>query len=143
MGYTVKQIKVQDLDNTLLRFIYNALTSLTKRNGLKYDIGAMPIKHITQNHIVLVCYRDETPIGFMIGLLNTIIFDINLTALSQLVLYAEQPKATYALLKQFIDIGKQRANYISMCVGHLTNIKESSLLKLGFIKSDTEYRMEV
>lgn len=144
MTYTVKQIKTTDLNGVLLRFIADNADYLNRLYGNKYNwASGFPLKHAITNHLVLVCYRGEEPVGFMFGSLRPSLFDICKTVLRQEVLFAKYPRATLALLSYFIDFGKLRANYIITCIGKHTNIKSASLQKLGFTKMQEMYSMEV
>ena len=143
MAYIVKQIKSEELSISIQRFIYKSLIELKALNNYKYNVDNMPIKSIADKQLLLVCFRGEDPVGFMIGTKGNIPFDPTLTVISQLVLYSKFPKASHLLIGNFIDFGKRNANYISMCVGKFTNLKESSLKKLGFSKGDVEFFMEI
>ena len=144
VAYTVKQITVKDLTGVLLRFIADTGDHLNRVYGDKFDWShGFPLRYTIEKHIFLVCYRDQEPIGFMIGTLNPMLFDINKSMLRQETLYAKYPRATVELLRYFIDLGKVRANDVVVCIGNKTNLKPASLVKLGFTKTEEWYRLEV
>ena len=144
MAYTVKQITLNDLSGILLRFIADNADKLNAIYGNKFDWAhGFPLKYCVKNHVVLVCYRDSEPIGFMLGSMNPMLFDIKKTVLRQEILYAKYPKATIELLRYFIDLGRLRANHVITCIGKHTNIKPRSLEKLGFTKMEEWFEMEV
>lgn len=144
MAYKVKQIKVYDLDPVLLRFIVDNGDHLNRIYGDKFNWSTgFPLKYFISNHLFLVCYKDENPVGFMLGSLQPMIFDINRVMLRQETLFAKNPRATIALMSYFIDFGKLRANYIVTNIGKHTNFKPASLEKLGFTKLQETYSMEV
>lgn len=144
MGYIVKQITVKDLTGVLLRFIADSGDRLNSLYGNKFNWAqGFPLKHIIEKHVFLVCYRGDEPVGFMVGTLSPMVFDISKTVLRQETLFAKYPKASVELLRYFIDLGKLRANHVIMCVGKHTNIKPRSLEKLGFTKMEELFEMEV
>lgn len=142
MAYIVKKM-TPEISPDVLAYIRDRLQYLNKLNSFKYDVDKMPLGYLINKHVVLVCFKNEQPVGFMIAMLNNSVFDITIKNLTQLVLYSDKPKATHMLVMEFIDFGKRNANYVAMSIGKFTNIKESSLVKLGFTKGDSEYLMEV
>lgn len=144
MAYTVKQIGSTDITPTLLEFIAIHATRLNEMYGNKFNwMTGFPLRHIIEKHVFLVCYKDEMPVGFMIATIQPMVFDINKTVLRQELLFGEHPKATYELLRYFIDLGKLKANHVITCIGAKTNIKPESLRRLGFTKLEELYRLEV
>ena len=144
MAYIVKQITVADLDETLVQFIIDNGDALNALYGHQFNWRCgFPLKYAIEKHVVLVAYKDNTPIGFMVGSIGPTIFDIDKTVLRQEVLFAKHPKATRELLRYFIDLGRTQANYIISCIGKHTNIKPRSLENLGFAKLEELYRLEV
>jgi hypothetical protein len=144
MTCTVKQITTDDLDLVLLRFIADNADRLNNLYGGRFDwYNGFPLKHAVENHVVLVAYQDEEPVGVMFAYLGDCMFDMNKTVLRQELLFAKSPRVTVALLRYFIDFGKLRANYVIACIGKHTNFKTTSLEKLGFTKLEELYIMEV
>jgi len=144
VAYIVKQIGIKDLNGLLLRFIADNGDQLNAMYGNKFNWSTgFPLRYTIEKHVFLVCYRNQEPVGFMIATLQPMIFDITKTVLRQETLFAKYPKATYELLRYFIDLGKLRANHVITCIGAKTNIKPESLRRLGFTKLEEWYRLEV
>lgn len=144
MAYIVKQLAVADLTGRVLRFIADNGDMLNNVYGNRFNwTTGFPLRHAIEKHLVLVCFREDEPVGFMFGSLQSCLFDINKTVLRQEVLFAKYPKATMELLSYFIDFGRLRANYVITCIGKHTNFKPASLEKLGFTKLDELFIMEV
>ena len=96
------------------------------------------------NHYFAICYDKTRPIGMMIGRLKTNIFDANVIFLTQITLYAiPGTTAAYYLMNDFIDFGKNNANYIISTINTSTNIKGRSLERLGFKETERVFRLEV
>ena len=144
MAYTVKQLTVSDLNLQVLEFISQAFEFVNDTYGNRYNWETgFPLKYMVENHVFLICFKGDEPVGLMLGTLTPMVFDVHKKTLAQEVLYAKYPKATYQLLRYFIDIGHLKANSIIATIGTKTNIKPTSLEKLGFVKTDELYRMEV
>lgn len=144
MAYTVRKLEVKDLKNALiLRFIADSGDRLNRVYGDKYEWShRFPLKYTVENHLFLMCFKGDEPVGLMVGTIQPAIFDINRTVLRQETLFGKYPKATIELLRYFIDFGKVNANLILTNIGEHTNLKPASLEKLGFTKLETLYSME-
>lgn len=124
------------------------MASAGKRAAEMYD-GVLDwrkfkIDRYIRNHRVMVCYRDDRPVGVMLSRLYRTLLDPEKTVLFQDFLFAEPgTRAAKLLLDEFVDFGKTHANHVISTIGLKTNIKRSSLEKLGFLKLEERYRMEV
>lgn len=119
----------------------NELNSLY---GTNYDFSRFPLNVVEKHHYFRVCLKDDKPVGFIIATIGQHMFDYNIKILSQQLMFAETgTKAGYLLMQDFIDFGKLHSNHIITMIADYTNIKEKSLVKLGFKKLETAYRMEI
>lgn len=143
MAYTVKRLTLQDLDPVMLRFMADSADHLNMIYGNIYNWHNFPVKYAVEKQVVLACFSGTNPVGFLLGSLQTSIFDYDTTILKQQVLFAKHPRASVALLRYFIDFGRLNANHVITQIGEHTNLKPESLEKLGFTKVDVVYRMEV
>lgn len=148
--YTIKRLTLADIDDKnpdnykLWIFIRNAGVTLNGLYGKRYDWNNFPVPLIVKDHYFAVCFKDDEPVGLMVGTLTKSIFDQNIKILRQITQFAVPgSQAAYWLMKDFIDFGKVNANHILTNIGAKTNIKPRSLEKLGFSELETLYRMEI
>ena len=112
--------------------------------GDKFNWKKFNIVEFAQRHRIMICRRNDEPIGFMLSRLGPSVFDPDFIILSQTLLYGEPgTRAAYLLMQDFIDFGKKNANHIITVLNTKTNIKRQSLEKLGFVKCEEQYRIEV
>ena len=140
----VCRIKSTDLNHELEQFIVKSCKELKRIYGKTYDLSHFPFEELMDNHYFAICYGKTGPVGMMIGRLKTNIFDANVIFLTQITLYAVPgTKAAYYLMNDFIDFGKNNANYIISTINTQTNIKGRSLERLGFKETERVFRLEV
>lgn len=141
MGYTIREIKSAVELSEYSHFCLNAAFELKKQ----YDSKFNPIDFtFSKGHRLTICFKDGSPVGFMLARLSVSIFDPNVKILLQDLLYAKSgSRAAKLLLDDFIDFGKRNANHIITMIAENTNIKERSFERLGFKKIETLYRLEV
>lgn len=144
MALTVRRINVKDLENgILIRWMADRFYKLNEMYGDKYDLNNFPLKHAVDREYWFVCFHDNRPVGFLFATLRPSIWDITRLVLRQESLYADNPRATAELIRYFIDFGRIHANDVIMCIAERTNLKGTSLEKMGFSKMQTMYRLEV
>lgn len=143
MKYIIKRIGTGDLDPKLIQFIGEAGKKLNQQYDQNYDYNHFPIREFVKKHYLCVCYRDGSPVGFLAASLFSSFFDSKCRILYQNLLYSlPNTRATYFLLRDFIDFGRLHANHIITVIAEKSNIKPQSLIKLGFKKLEESYRME-
>ena len=140
----VRQLVVEDLDTIeILEFILFGSNTMNKKYGGIYDWSRFPITKAVRERRVMMCFRKNKPVGFMVSTLSGHLFDPTIILLKQNVLFAlPNTRAAFHLVEDFIDFGKANANHIIASIGTETNIKSKSLEKLGFKKLEEHYRME-
>lgn len=144
MKYEVKVIRAHDLTDEVVAFIYEGLKEGIKVYGDKFDVSGFRIVRFAEEHRLTVCFRDDVPVGFMMGCLSKSFFDENVIAFRQMALWSlPKTRGAYLLLKDFIDFGKVNANHIICTIGTKTNIKPATLGKMGFEQLEVFYRMEI
>lgn len=148
--YTIKRLTMADIDSNnpanlkLWKFIQSTGGALNGLYGERYDWNNFPVPDVVRDHYLSICYRDDEPVGLMVGTLTGSIFDQKIKILRQITQYAVPgTQAAYWLMQDFIDFGKVNANHILTNIGARTNIKPRSLEKLGFSELETLYRMEI
>ena len=147
-NYCVKVAKSGDLTPSVMRMIYDMGVSFYGSNPhpLFGKWKYFPFKKVAdrKDFLILLCYRDEEPVGFLIASRGCAFWNDELRVLRQETLQARPgTRAAYHLMKHFIDIGKASADHVITMIGQRTNIKPSSLKKLGFSELEILYSMEV
>jgi hypothetical protein len=145
MIYTTESIQVEDIDKKLAAYLKTNLDNLRQHDGKKYLYDQFDLRTYLKNKgRLVVCRRNDEPVGFMIYRLCEGLFPPFPKVLMQDLLSC-QPKsrAAYHLMKEFIDFGRANTDHIITMIGHNTNIKRRSLERLGFVKADELYRIEV
>lgn len=142
-SYKIKRLDASITEQEFLDFMEmgRAANAVT---GDRYNWDEFPLGHYLRHHYVALCYFNGVVSGIMVGQLMPAAFDNSIKILKQLVLRSVTgQKTAYLLLKDFIDFGKNNANDIITNINSKTNIKESSLAKLGFKPLEMQYRLEV
>lgn len=143
-NYRVEVVK--DLEPRVLRMMYDFGVS-SHRSGKKYEgWKKLPFKKMAASpqFLFLVCYRGNEPVGILIAQRGPGLWNPDVRTLRQETLQAKAgTRAAYYLLQRFIDIGRASADHIITMIGPHTNIKPSSLKKLGFSELEILYSMEV
>lgn len=113
------------------------------------------LRNLIDQHVVFVAEREEygedhkstRTIGFIGGYFIHHPFNPTVKMLSELFWWVDEEYrgcgAGGKLLRQFIHVGQAAAHWIVFGLSTNTPVKESSLLKLGFKKSETSYLMEI
>ena len=133
VDYIVKRIT--DYDAKILKYILESGLEISKIYGDKFNWLNFKINQVLKEHYVWLCLDSKEELkGIMIATLSPCFWDPSLKMLRQELIYTSNPIATAELIRYFIDFGRNNANHVIMCIGEKTNIKESSLNKLGFDK---------
>lgn len=144
MTYTTKRMTIESFTEVEQLFLIEASCKLNKAYGNKYNWTDFKIHEFIKTQYLNICYRDQIPVGLMAASLFRSFFDPECIILKQNLLYSKPgSRAAYWLMKDFIDFGKANANHVITMIGSESNIKPSSLEKLGFEKLEELYRLEV
>lgn len=104
-------------------------------------VNRISFLNIIVNEHLFMCFKDQEPVGFLYATARSSIFTNDVKVLTQHALYANAgTKAAYLLLKHFLDFGKLNADHVITMINPHTNIKPSSLEKMGFKELETLYR---
>ena len=144
MTYTIKVV-VYPPPQELVDFLACETPRINGLFGDRYDLTKTDLEKIFKNYMCLYCTRDDEVTGILISYLGSSPFDESVKILRQVIFYVkeESGRTAYHLFKKFIDIGRLQANYIITTLASQTNIKPSTLERLGFNKLETLYRLEV
>lgn len=146
MSYIVTKLKSADeiySNEKLGRFVIARANAINEKYEFKFNgWWDFPFEeYLSRGNLILVCWKGDEPVGILAATLtNNLITGKKM--LFQDHLSSVSPKATYLLLKEFIDFGKRNAKTIITCVGKNTNLKPKSLEKLGFEYMETLYSLE-
>lgn len=142
VGYIVETVKDVYKDEKLITFLKEHGPILNERFGSRYDLRnfSLPL-FLAKGGRMTLCRKGDEVFGVMLMSLGSPLWDYKVRYLRQEVLYTTRPKATHALFNEFIDYGRLNADDIITCINPLTNIKPSTVEKMGFEKLETTYRM--
>lgn len=144
--YTIEQLTDKTLCNKDVReYIFEVAPKLSEMFENKLDFRNCPVVDLVQKGIFLVCRRNGEIRGHMICYVFTSPLDVKVKILYQLSFHVkpDSGRTAYHLFQKFIDIGKDRANHIITMLTTHTNIKPSTLERMGFKELETLYRMEI
>lgn len=146
MEYTIERLTDYEAtvkDKELIYFFYNAGVKLSAMHDNKLDWSFFNLAQYITHHRFMLCRRDGKPVGIHLSKLTRASLDSTKIILFQDLLYTlPNTRAAKLLMDDFIDFGKRNANHIITTIGEKTNIKPSSLKKLGFNKLETLYCLE-
>lgn len=131
-----------DYNEEVHRYILDSAEKLNVLHDGKYSgFRRLDILYMIVNEHIFMCFRDDKPVGFLYATSFNSIFTSDIRILMQQALYAEPgSRGAYLLLKHFLDFGKLTADHVITMVNPFTNIKSSSLEKMGFKTLETLYR---
>lgn len=143
--YDIKRITVDNVNELIYWYFAKSAKQISEAYGNKFNWRKLPIGQYLQDPdiVILMAFDGVNPVGFIAGKMYGSFFDPDTRILFQQILYAEKPRVTHALLREFIDFGRLHVNHVISCIGEQTNIKQRSLERLGFTKLEEVYRMEV
>lgn len=142
--YTVKRLTLEDLDETMMRFIARSATKVNRDYGGPFNFKHFDLSNYIEKGRFMVCWKKGRPVGAMLYHMVSSLFDPTLRILRQDLLYCPYGgRAAYLLMQEFIDFGRSNADHIITMIGARTNIKRQSLEKLGFTRVEELYRIEV
>ena len=110
----------------------------------KFTLTPATIDRIMKHCDVHVAYDNQDTIKAMMVTFfgrNFLANDIKTLTLEAIV--SDSPIATVILFELFVDMGKKYADHLIMSKGVSTNLKDSTLIKLGFKPLETIYKLEV
>lgn len=143
--YTTKRVTDWGLawDGALCQFLREEAPKLTVMFGFNWQEFS-PVEYAKEN-IFWVCRRREEPVGILLARLSGSIFEPSRKILFQDLLYVKEGggRAAWHLLREFIDFGVANADHVFTMTTPNSNLKGSSLEKLGFKKSEELYELEV
>lgn len=143
MTYIIKKASRANITLEDREFIMIAAEEMNTLYKSNYDWSLINFVKFLDEDLLLICYRDKEPVGFLAASFYASFFDPTVKILQQNLLYARPgTRAAYLLLKEFVDFGKVNAKHTISMIAENTNIKPSSLEKLGFKKLETLYRLE-
>lgn len=143
MKYEVKILNSAGLTEETLRFLRDALYEAGQMYELPFDSSKFDIKKYADKGRLVVCFRDDVPVGFMMSHLVQSFWDSDIKILKQMLLWAvPKTRAANLLFKEFIDFGRLHADHIHTNLAVKTNISHRTLDRLGFVPFEVVYVLE-
>lgn len=143
-NYTIEKIKsIDDIDQELSYWLFDNADTVAGMFRDIVDFRNFDFLHYCRIGEVWLCRRNGKPLGIMMARLYGHVFDPETKILKQDLLYVKEPgfRAASILMNAFVDFGKRNANLIFTMKTNNTNIKASSLIKLGFVKAEELFEM--
>lgn len=102
---------------------------------------------LIDNHIVLVACKEDQLLGMIGGIVTPHFFNPEIKTIAELFWWVAEEhrgsKSGLLLLNAFVELGKLRADWITMCLEKDSPIKDKCLLDRGFIPMERTYLLEV
>jgi hypothetical protein len=102
--------------------------------------------NLMTNHVFLVAEQDSLPIGLIAGLLTPHFFNPETKVLAELFWWVQEEhrggRAGYLLFKEFVEIGKQKADWITVALEADSPVSDEAILKRGFTLKEKNFLME-
>ena len=139
--YVVKRVTEPNIYGLVYQFYLEEWENVCKIFGHEFDRERFDFVRYALDNLLLVCFYRSYPIGILMARLYPSVWDSGKKVLFQDLLYCKKSKtrAPHLLLREFIDFGRANANLVFTCRTPYTNIKEHSLEKLGFKKTEELY----
>jgi len=150
----IKPAEVWNLD-----WITRQLEAFTRWLGVdklhETDHWKLGLKAMIENHVFLIAWKrgnpafiDELePVGLIAGTLAPHPFNPLLKLLCESFWWVAPEhrgsRAGLLLLKEFVRIGREKADWVTIAIETQSPIKESILLKRGFVLHEKSYLLEV
>ncbi len=137
--------KAEDFTSDIMKFLVAEVPKINEMFGGDFDYSGFPLSAFAENAYFLVIRRNEEVTGIMLASICGSLFDKNFKILQQELFYVkpDSGRSAYYLFQKFIDIGRLKANHIITMLTSQTNIKPSTLVKLGFKQTEVLYTLEV
>jgi len=146
MKYTIERLTLETLYNSdVLKYLNEEAPKISKLFDNKLNYKNCPVHELVINYIFLICRREGEITGHMILELSESPLDNDVKILYQISFYAKphSGRTAFHLFQKFIDIGQKESNHIITMLTSKTNIKSSTLERMGFKELETLYRLEV
>ena len=108
-----------------------------------FNLSDVAIARMLKYCDIYAAYEDFRVVGIMVTYYGRNFLDDKIKTLTLEAIASDSPRATKMLLELFIDMGKKYADHLIMSKGVSTNLKSSTLIKLGFKPLETVYKLEV
>ncbi len=143
--YKVRQIEsIEDFDEELLEFFVKEAENIANLFENKFNWRNFDLSQYLEEGLIAVCYKNDRPVGGLLMRLYPSVFDGEVKILMQDLLYCKKDsgRAATLLMRLFIAFGRANADLVFTMRAPQTNIKSSSLKKLGFKEVETLFCLE-
>lgn len=119
----------------------------SKRMVVDEEYAMKGFAQLMEDHVILVAESGTQLAGFIVGVLIAHPFNPSIRVLSEMLWWVARPfrasRAGYLLLKEYMRIGRERADWITMCSIVNSPINEVALERRGFRLMERNYLLEV
>lgn len=144
--YTIDRLcNLESFTKEVMEFFEKEAPTITELFDGKLNYKNADLLHIAKNSHFLICRRNGEIRGYLIAALLSTPLDRKKRILQQVSFYVKpnSGRTAYHLFHKFIDIGNNEADHVITMLTSKSNIKPSSLEKLGFKELETLYRLEI
>ena len=105
------------------------------------------VEKVMREHVFIIAEDDSDRVGFIAGIRQQHFYNPSITILVQLLWWVipsyRYSLAARMLMDEFVEYGKENADWITFNMAAMTPINPKSLIRKGFKESDKVYLMEV
>lgn len=145
MKITVRRAELQDMDWLVTRFEKADKVYPIQIEIFSWEFVEQRLVDMMTNHVLLVAEQGEELIGYIGGYYAPHIFNPKISTLIQALWWVDEQRrggrASYLLLKEFEKMGSV-CDLIWLSFHRDTNIKDSSMERLGYAKTEKWYLKE-
>lgn len=147
--FTVRKATAADLD-----YIIGQFPAFSKHYGTKKalfgdaEYARAAMLTTIENHLVLVAESEAAGVrGFIAGFVACHPYNPAIRVLTELFWWVEpefrRTRAAILLMNEFIEWGKSHCDWVTFGIMETTPVKDSAILKRGFIPYERNFIMEV
>lgn len=142
LGYLVRRATMDDLEFVTDELSINAQfygKPLSTTADLRSEYSQKILTDFIINHVFLICMKDDERVGLMVGYIHKHLFNPLIKSLSEMLLWVKESyrntRAAHILMKEYSRIADD-FDFATMALNTKSNIKISSLEKLGFKRNE-------
>lgn len=143
----VRPATIDDLDWVLEQAKEFSKFYGTKKSLIDDSYARTGLAGVIENGVMLIAEGKEHRMGFIAGLIVDHPYNPKIRLLYEMLWWVSEPfrktKAGYALLKRFIEIGKEEADWVTLCSLNVSPIGDRILERFGFKMIERNYLLEV
>jgi RimJ/RimL family protein N-acetyltransferase len=111
----------------------------------EYTLGV--VRDLIDKHLIFIAEKEETKMGFIIGLITAHWFNPEIRQLSELAWWVQEEhrrsSAGLKLLNALVKWGEENCDWVTCSLEANSPVNDDCLIKRGFKKFETTYLKEV